>query len=341
MGKINMRQWVQQVIDDKNRIAIPIMTHPGIELIGKTVCEAVSSGQVHFDAIKALDEKYPSAACTVIMDLTVEAEAFGATVSFPEDEIPNVTGRLLEDYDSVENLQVPGLDSGRVPEYLLANKLTAESVTDKPVLGGCIGPFSLAGRLYDMSEFMIACYCEPETANLLLEKCTQFIKEYCLELKKQGVHGVVIAEPAAGLLSNDGCSEFSSEYIKSIVEAVQDDDFIVVLHNCGNTGHCTEAMVETGAAAYHFGNKMDMEDALKGCPPSVLVMGNLDPVTVFMSATAEEVKAATLELLTKTSAYPNFVLSSGCDVPPHTPHANIEAFYSALEEINKAPLDLP
>lgn len=331
-----MKEWVQKVINDKNRIAIPIMTHPGIELIGKTVSQAVSDGKVHYEAIKALDEKYPAAAYTVIMDLTVEAEAFGATVDLPEDEIPNVIGRLLNDHEEVEKLAVPDLSAGRIPQYLLANKLTAENITDKPVFGGMIGPFSLAGRLYDMSEFMIACYCEPETAELLLEKCTQFLRNYCIALKEQGVHGVVIAEPAAGLLSADGCSEFSSKYLKPLADEVQDENFIVILHNCGNTGHCTEAMLETGSAAYHFGNKIDMAEALKGCTPDVLAMGNLDPVTVFKDASPEEIKTITLDILNKTAEFPNFVLSSGCDVPPHTPHANIEAFYNALEEYNKS-----
>ena len=329
-----MRFWMQNVINDKKRIAIPIMTHPGIELTGKTVLEAVLSGNVHFEAIKALDQKYPAAACTTIMDLTVEAEAFGATINFPENEVPTVFGCLVSGKESVEKLQIPDLKAGRIPQYILANQLTAEYSKDKPVFGGIIGPFSLAGRLYDMSELMLACYCEPEVAELLLKKCVEFLTAYCLELKKYGANGVIIAEPAAGLLSNDNCSEFSSQYIKTIVEAVQDDSFMVVLHNCGNTGHCTAAMLETGARGYHFGNKIDMLKALNDCPPDVLVMGNLDPVTLFKSATPEALRLTVSELLNLTSDYPNFVLSSGCDVPPHTSHANIEAFYGALEEYN-------
>ena len=77
MGKLNMKEWISQTIQRKETIAIPIMTHPGIEFIGKTVHDAVTNGQVHYEAIKALCDKYPAAAATVIMDLTVEAEAFG------------------------------------------------------------------------------------------------------------------------------------------------------------------------------------------------------------------------------------------------------------------------
>lgn len=335
MKNMDMKAWAKDVIADKKRIAIPIMTHPGIELVGKTVYEAVTDGRAHFEAIKALDERYPSAACSVIMDLTVEAEAFGAAVEFPKDDIPTVVGRLLSDHAAVENLEVPGMDAARVPQYLLANRLAAEAVDGKPVFSGMIGPFSLAGRLYDMSEFMMSCYCEPATAKLLLEKCTVFLTEYCKVLKAQGTQGVLIAEPAAGLLSDEGCSEFSSVYVKKIVEAVQDDGFMVILHNCGNTGQCTGAMVETGAAGYHFGNAINMVEALEGCPADSVVMGNIDPVVLFQSASAEELYAATLKQLEETAAFDNFVISSGCDVPPHTPHKNIEAFYAAVNDFNK------
>ncbi len=322
------------MIQGKDVKAVPIMTHPGIELIGSTVYKAVTDGNVHSDAICALNERFPAAAVTAIMDLTVEAEAFGAKVSFSEDDIPNVVGRLVCDYDSVAALQVPGLDMGRVGEYLRANRLTAERIKDKPIFGGCIGPFSLAGRLYDMSEFMMAIYMEPDTVTLLLDKCTEFVMNYVQEMKRTGISGVIMAEPAAGLVSNEDCNKFSTDYVRKIVTAVQDKDFTVILHNCGNTGHCTDAMIKSGAAGLHFGNRADMVEALKACPSDLMVMGNIDPVGVLQQGTPEKVKAETLALLEATSAWHNFVLSTGCDAPPHVPFENISAFYESLDEYN-------
>lgn len=331
--KINMKGWIASVIANKQRIAIPIMTHSGIEIIGKTVKDAVTSGDVHYQAIMALNEKYPSAASSVIMDLTVEAEAFGADIVFSDHEVPNIIGRLVSTADEIEKLQIPSLEVGRVPEYLKANMLVAEH-SAKPVLSGCIGPYSLAGRLYDMSEIMMAIYIEPDAAKKLLSKCTEYIIQYCKALKAAGVNGVLIAEPAAGLLSNEACSEFSSVYVRQIVDEVQDDYFSVILHNCGNTGQCTEAMIETGAAGYHFGNAIDMVETLKKCPSDVLVMGNIDPVGMFKMASADELYTASLKLLEDTASYPNFILSSGCDTPPGVPFENIEMFYKALNDYN-------
>lgn len=149
-----------------------------------------------------------------------------------------------------------------------------------------------------------------------------------------GVAGVIMAEPAAGLLSDEDCFQYSSLYVKQIIEAVQDDSFAVILHNCGNTGHCTPAMLKTGAKGYHFGNKADMVEALQVCPADVLVMGNLDPVDIFKMASPEIVTRQTMELLNRTSLYPNFIISSGCDTPPEVPFTNIEAFYQAVEKYN-------
>lgn len=331
----DMKAWSREVMADSRRVAVPIMTHPGIELCGYTVRQAVTDGRIHAEAICKLNEAFPAAACTVIMDLTVEAEAFGAEVVFAENEVPNIVGRLVSDRASVEALQIPSLEAGRVPEYLKANRLAAGRITDKPIFGGCIGPFSLAGRLFDMSEMMMALYTEPDTIRLLLDKCSEFIMEYLRAMKATGVNGVIIAEPAAGLVSNEDCSAFSSAYIKKIVEELQDDRFMVVLHNCGNTGHCTAAMAETNAAGLHFGNKIDMVAALKECPAEALVMGNLDPVGVFKMASAEKVREETLALLRNTAEWPNYVLSTGCDVPPEVPMENIRAFYEALNEYNR------
>ena len=316
------------------RFCIPVMTHPGIELIGSTVLKAVTDGTVHADAITALNGRFPADAVTAIMDLTVEAEAFGADVLFSDNEIPNITGRLVSDYDSVAALKVPGLDAGRIPEYLKANRLTVERIKDKPVFSGCIGPFSLAGRLFDMSELMMALYIEPDTVSLLLDKCTELILKYVQAMKEAGVSGVIMAEPAAGLISNDDCLTWSTAYVKRIVDAVQDDSFMVVLHNCGNTGHCTDAMVQSGAAGLHFGNRADMVEALKACPSDRHVMGNLDPVSIIQQATPDKVYSEALALLEATAEYPNFILSTGCDVPPHVPFANIEALYRALDTFN-------
>jgi uroporphyrinogen decarboxylase len=64
-------------------------------------------------------------------------------------------------------------------------------------------------------------------------------------------------------------------------------------------------------------------------------MGNIDPVGIMKMSSAKEVKAFVADLLKKTSEFDNFVLSTGCDMPPHVPSENISAFFEALDNYNK------
>ena len=167
-----------------------------------------------------------------------------------------------------------------------------------------------------------------------MEKVTEFVINYCKAYKEVGANGVMIAEPLAGLMSPALAQEFAHPYVKQVIEAVQDDCFAVIYHNCGdNVPKMLPSILSTGAAAYHFGNAVDLEkDILEKVPANVVVMGNIDPVGVLRMGTPESVREATTERLKKCTPYPNFVLSSGCDMPPKTPWENINAFFAAAEK---------
>ena len=61
-------------------------------------------------------------------------------------------------------------------------------------------------------------------------------------------------------------------------------------------------------------------------------MGNVDPAGVLRMGTPDLVREKTLELLKSCSNYENFVVSSGCDIPPMTPWENLDAFFGTVKE---------
>lgn len=334
----NMKEWVFQIHNSVQRQAVPIMTYPGLQLIRKNILDVIRDGRTQYESIKALSIAYPSAAAVTIMDLSVEAEAFGSPVNYSELDVPTVSARIITDAASAKRLDVPKIGSGRTGVYLTAAGLAAGNIDDRPTFGGQIGPFSLAGRLCDMTEIMMALVLDPDLVHTVLEKCALFLIEYAKAFKEAGANGIIIAEPAAGLISPQQCSVFSSQYIKRIVEAVQDDYFMVVLHNCGNTKQLVSSMLSTGAMGLHFGNSVRMTEILPQIPWGRLAFGNIDPAGAFKNGTVEQMEAKVWELLHETATYKNYVLSSGCDVPPGTPIANVEAFYRTLERFNNEVL---
>ena len=175
---------------------------------------------------------------------------------------------------------------------------------------------------------------DPEGAHRLLNACTSFLMNYAAHFRETGANGIVIAEPAAGLLAANECEEFSSRYVKMITQHTQDENFMVILHNCGNTENLVESVVRTGSLGLHFGNAVDMTHILPQVPADRLVFGNLDPAGIIKNGTPGTVFEKTMELLGKTTHYRNFILSSGCDIPPGTPLENIDAMFEALHDFN-------
>lgn len=329
----NMKQWLSDMVAAERKTALPILSFPSVQLMGITVRELISDSDRQAEGMRLVAENTNAAAAVSLMDLSVEAECFGASVRVSDGEVPTVVGQLVHDADEAEALEVPAVGTARSGLYVEAIRKAVTMIHDRPVLAGMIGPFSLAARLLDVTEIMMDCYDEPEMVHTVLETCTAFLVEYARAYKAVGADGIVMAEPVAGLLSPALEEEFSSPYVKRIVDAVQDDGFLVIYHNCGgNTLRMVDSILSTGAAAYHFGNAIDMAEMLGKVPADTVVMGNVDPAGQICRGTPASVRAATLEVMEKCCSHPNFVISSGCDIPPKSPWENIHAFFDAVEE---------
>ena len=84
----------------------------------------------------------------------------------------------------------------------------------------------------------------------------------------------------------------------SVAEALQDENFGIIYHNCGNSvSSMLEPIFAQGAAAYHFGNAVEMKAVLAAAPEDVLCMGNIDPAGQFAMGTPDSIRAATKALL--------------------------------------------
>ncbi|MBE6646518.1 MAG: methyltransferase [Ruminococcaceae bacterium] len=331
--KYNMKEWIEGLKGEHKKKAMPILSFPCVSLLGVSVRELISDSELQAEGMKAIADRTDAAAAVSFMDLSLEAECFGATVVVSDDEVPTVKGRIVSDMDEAEALAVPRVGSGRTDIYIDAIKKATKMITDRPVLAGMIGPFSLAARLLDVTEIMVDCYDDPDMVHTVLEKVTEFLIEYAKAYKAAGANGIVMAEPVSGLLSPSLEEEFSSPYVKRVIDAVQDDDFILIYHNCGgNTPRMIESFLSFGAAAYHFGNAVDMAEMLEKMPSDVVVMGNVDPAGVLRMGDKATVRQTTLDIMEKCCQYDNFVISSGCDIPPLTPWENIDAFFAAVDE---------
>ena len=330
---MNMKKWLADMIAAQQKTALPVLSFPAARELGYNINDVVDSARLQANCMAHIAKKYPMAAAVSPMDLSVEAECFGAKLRRSEKDVPAIHEGIIDDIEDAENIEVPETGSGRTDIFLEAVRMAKAEIADRPVFGNVIGPYSLAGRLMDFTEIMYACYDDPDCVHILLEKATEFIINYTNAFKDAGADGIVLAEPLAGLLSPALADEFSCAYVKKIVEACQSDDFIIIYHNCGNAaGLMIKEIARTGCAAYHFGNAVDVKAAIEDIPENAPCMGNIDPAGEFKNGTPESIRKATLELMESMKEHKNFVISSGCDIPMAAKDENIQAFFDAVSE---------
>lgn len=333
---MQVKKFLQEHAAGSHKKAMPILSFPSTALLGCSVRELIASSDKQAQGMAAVAARCPSLASVSMMDLSVEAEAFGGTMVAFEDEVPAITGILVETPEDAENLVVPEVGAARTGLYVETIRKACELITDRPVFAGVIGPFSLAGRLMGVSEIMLNCYDEEDMVHTVMRKATDFLKKYILAYKEAGAVGVVMAEPLTGIMSPALAEEFSAPYVKEIIEAVQTEDFGVVYHNCGAS---VEAMLpflyDQGAVAYHFGDAVDLGSILAKTPEDIVVMGNISPVFEFKDGTPESIRKAVLDQMEALKDFKNYIPSSGCDIPPKASWANIDAYFQAVGEAAK------
>ena len=333
---LNMRNWVRDTIAAPVKKPLPILSFPSVQLLDVSVRELVVSSDLQAQGMKAIADRVDSAAAVSMMDLSVEAEAFGSNIVFSDDEVPTVLGAIITDEDEANDLAIPQVGDARTGIYVDTVAKAVKLITDRPVFAGVIGPFSLAGRLMGVTDAMFFCYDEPDMVHTILEKVSSFTIAYINAFKAVGANGVMMAEPLGGLLSPAMAEEFSHTYVRKIVEAVQTDDFAFIYHNCGdNVPLMKEGIYSLGAMGYHFGDAIHLADMFVGAPSDALIMGNVSPSAQFRNGTPDSIREVTQNIMAECGENANFVISSGCDIPPQCSWDNIDSFFAAAADFRK------
>lgn len=321
---------VEKLIDivhaHEERMVIPLMGFPGIQLNRSTLKQNSFNWSTQFSTLFALQQRFRPDGLFFFMDLSVEASALGLPVRFPLDETPSVENHPIETEDDLRLLVNSDiLSDGRVAVYIETMRLMARYL-DVLKGGYVIGPFSLTGLLMGASEGAMATVMAPDLLHAVLSFSSGVIGRYARALERAGADAIAILEPTASLLSPEHFQRFAAPYIKEIVNTL---DSIPILHICGSTDHLIEAMLQTGAQGLSLGSMVDFSQTIKTIPGDVVLLGNLDPVRVLNGSTPSGVYNATRDLMAAMRPHKNFILSTGCDLPMDTPLENIHAMMDA------------
>ncbi len=315
---------------DKRRLVAPLMGFPGVEIIGCNIKTAQQNYGVHFKAVRALVDAFQPDLAFPLMDLSVEANALGRFVIIPRDESATVPKEPfhLDELEQLGRINI-SFDS-RLNGYVETVKLMSIGLPEGVLRGAYVaGPYSLAALLLGADEAAFRALATPDELHTLCEFVTERIQEYVRLLISAGAEVICVLEPSAVMLGPDQFEAFSAHYVRHITTSCRFSGVSTIYHTCGNTMHVLEKMAGAGVGGVSLdAEKMgvDLAEAARRVPEDVVVIGNICPATTMLTGTPGDVEAETRALLRAMDPYPNFILSTGCDLPQETPLENIHAF---------------
>ena len=320
---------INKIIREK-KLVIPLLGAPGITLSNTNLKENLINPEMQYKSLSMLIDKFCPDGIFPMMDLTVEVESLGLKLDFPQNNNPSVAEHPIKNEEDLKILKNKwqGI-AGRMKVFIDVMEKIAKKYSI--IKGGyVIGPFTMAGELMGSTDISIGVMLNPKFILEVLDFSVQIISEYAHALFDAGADMVVVLEPLAVLLSPKQYNKFSLSPFKKLVSNLNNKSLI--LHICGNTNHLIKPMLDSGVIGLSLDSIMNFKKLKKIIPKEIALIGNLDPVKIFLQSTPDEVAESTRSLKDNMKDVDNFILSSGCDIPLDTPLENIEAFMKAARE---------
>lgn len=266
---------------------------------------------------------------TVMSDPWAEAEAFGMTIDYPEDDLPiDRGGHLptlehgleLRPYDPLEHLRT----RNRLAEIRELRRLSGDGLL---VVGWIEGPVSAFINLRTAGEAAMDMVDEPEMVARVMEVIVEGALRFITLQVEAGAHVIGIGDAFCSQIGPRLYRELAWEKEKRLVDHIHSLGAKAKLHICGNTSTLLADMIRTGAdivdVDHLVGNMAEHAGALG---PGQFFSGQVDPVAVVQRGNPAEIRAAVQSC--RQQAPGKVITSAGCEIPPDVSGENMRALAS-------------
>jgi uroporphyrinogen decarboxylase len=314
----------------------PFVGSLAAKVVGINVSELRDSGKVLANAHIQAYKTFGYDGLNIYTHLYTVAEAMGANVIHPLDEVPHLDDPLIEDIAEIDGLKMPDpFKDGQLPDFLEAVKIALDQVgKEVGVSTNIIGTLTTVSFILGTEKMSRMLVRNPEAVHKLCEMVFQANIKMADAVIDMGA-GICLPEPLGSctLISPKHSREFAFPYIKRIIDHCHSRGQGVTLHICGDTEKIWDDMVATGADCLSLDNVIDLSLAKQRVGDKVCLVGNIDPAKMLRSKAAD-IRSEIIDTVAKTYDSPKgYCISTGCDLPVKTPLANVHVLMNTAREI--------
>jgi len=279
-------------------------------------------------------ERFGYDGVTVFADNSLEAEALGAKISFPDDAYPRIDKYCLNDIHEWRHLAIPDPEEdGRMPVIIEACRILRNEVGEETAVVGTVqGPMTLAGQLLGIEKLIYIIADDPAEFGNLLNFTARVTVAFGKALINAGAQVIHVFDPSAScsVINRAVFSRFVLPHLKLAFREFKDGGAAVCwLNITGQTEPILDLFPQTGADLFNIDYLVSIAAAMEKLPRHC-INGNIKPFS-FISADRGTIRKEAQDLLEQTRFRGGFILSPGCEIPLEAKLSNVEAMLQAVE----------
>ncbi len=266
--------------------------------------------------------------------MCTEPSAFGSRCIFPANEFPHAH-KVIQSADDIESLPQPNPKTdGLLPFVLNRLKLAQpkiEAAGHRIRFAVARGPLNIASYLMGSTEFLTSMMMQPEKAEALIRKITDYLKDW-LHLQMEtfpSIDGILLLDDIIGFMGEEEFRAFGIPYFKELYDANVSVKF---LHNDAPCKVSAPFLPEIGVNLFNMGFDITLNELKQLTQNKVTLLGNIPPRDVLASGNAAQVTEVTMNLVSSLQDKSRVIFSCGGGMPPGVSSENIMAFIHAVNK---------
>jgi len=312
--------------------------------IGAKISEVVLDGKLAAKAMIHSHYKFGYDDIWPCFDFAHGVESMGGGAHIPDDAVVSATPAPQDVIDNIKDVDMPNpWKDGRMPEMLKSVFLAAmEMGKTVPVISMVVAPFTFAGNLRGVENFMMDLALNPDLAHEIIKvstEATTIIGEAQVDV---GGEFVSNGDPTASgdLISRNIYKEFAVKPTRKVTDFFKDySGNPPLLHICGDTTDRLD-LVKEAAICFSFDTKDDVAVVKREIGDKMCIMGNVNPATTLYMGKPDDVMEEAYTCIKNGAENGGYMLAAGCEMAPHTPDENIFALVRAAKTYGRYPLEL-
>ncbi len=315
---------------DRTPVVAQVFGHAAVKNRVRLV-DYLQSGEIAARCqLEALDY-YGYDAVFALMDTSVETEAIGSILTYPDNQYPYIK-TYAADIIGINKFCIPDpLRAGRMPELLKAANILRTELKDKvPVVGCVLGPMTLATQLIGLEKALYLAIDDTEAFSRLLQFATEVVIRFGLAQLQAGVHLPIVFDPSSTplVIPPQFYREFIKPHLKQVFEAFKAAGSLINwLHTAGPIEPILPFYRQMGVELANIDFCVSPRDVIE-ILPDICIDGNIKPLA-FVEDTTVQIKSESGRLIQVFSKRGGFILSSGCEIPLEAKPLNIRAMVQA------------